>query len=91
MFGLSIEHLLIVGVILLIFGPRKLPELGQGLGKAIKNFRDAFQGVEEAKYKQVPHEDQKGGAPNRQSSTQVVQNDTTEAESADSASKKRQS
>lgn len=53
MFGISMEHLLVLGAILLLFGPRRLPELGQGLGKAIKNFRDAFTGVEEAKYKQL--------------------------------------
>lgn len=38
---------------LLIFGPRKLPELGQTLGKAVKNFRDGLAGVENAKYKQL--------------------------------------
>ena len=34
--------LLILAVIaLIIFGPRRLPELGEGLGKAIKEFRKA--------------------------------------------------
>ena len=34
--------LLILGVIaLIIFGPKRLPELGEGLGKAIKEFRKA--------------------------------------------------
>lgn len=44
MFGLSWEHLLIVGIVLLIFGPRKLPELGSGLGKAIRNFKEGLSG-----------------------------------------------
>jgi sec-independent protein translocase protein TatA len=36
-------HLLIILVIcLLIFGPRRLPELGKGLGEAIKGFRDGM-------------------------------------------------
>lgn len=44
MFGLSWEHLLVVGIVLLIFGPRKLPELGSGLGKAIRNFKEGLSG-----------------------------------------------
>ncbi|MGK5090153.1 twin-arginine translocase TatA/TatE family subunit [Bdellovibrionota bacterium FG-2] len=53
MFGISGEHLLVLGIVLLIFGPRKLPELGNTLGKAIRNFKDAVSGVEEAKYRKV--------------------------------------
>jgi len=33
------ELLLIFGIALLIFGPRKLPELGSALGRTIKEFR----------------------------------------------------
>src|SRR3954454_13564997 len=50
MFGISGEHLLILGIVLLIFGPRRLPELGNTLGKAIRNFKDSLSGVEEAKF-----------------------------------------
>ena len=39
MFGISFEHLLVLGVVLLIFGPKRLPELGQSLGRALKNFK----------------------------------------------------
>lgn len=36
-------HLLIILIIcLLIFGPRRLPELGKGLGEAIKGFKDGI-------------------------------------------------
>jgi len=36
-------HLLIVlGVVLLIFGPKKLPELGKGLGEALRVFKKEF-------------------------------------------------
>ncbi len=31
--------LLVLGIALLIFGPRKLPELGKGLGEAIRGFK----------------------------------------------------
>ena len=54
MFGISGEHLLILGIILLFFGPRRLPELGNTLGKAIRNFKDAISGVEEAQYRKLP-------------------------------------
>ncbi len=56
MFGISGEHLLILAIVLLIFGPRRLPELGNTLGKAMKNFKDALSGVEEAKYRRIDEE-----------------------------------
>ena len=41
-------HLIIILVIaLLIFGPRKLPELGKGLGEGLKGFKDGMKGVTE--------------------------------------------
>jgi len=41
-------HLAIVLTLaLLIFGGRKLPELGQGLGKSIRGFKDALRGIDE--------------------------------------------
>ena len=51
MFGISFEHILIVGVILLIVGPKRLPELGNTLGKSIKNFKDSFGAAEELNLK----------------------------------------
>jgi sec-independent protein translocase protein TatA len=37
------SHLAIIFVIaLFVFGPKKLPELGQGLGKGIRSFRDSM-------------------------------------------------
>lgn len=42
MFGIGMkELLLILVVVLLIFGANKLPEIGGGLGRAIRNFRRA--------------------------------------------------
>ncbi len=39
-------HLIIILVIaILIFGPRKLPELGKGLGKSIREFKKAMEGI----------------------------------------------
>jgi sec-independent protein translocase protein TatA len=41
-FGIGLpEMALIMIVALLIFGPKKLPEIGRSLGKAIRGFQDA--------------------------------------------------
>jgi sec-independent protein translocase protein TatA len=35
-------HLLVIlGIVLIVFGPKKLPELGSSLGKAIRDFKKA--------------------------------------------------
>lgn len=45
MFGLGIPELLIIFVVVvLIFGASRLPELGSGLGKAIRGFKDSLTG-----------------------------------------------
>ncbi len=36
-------HLLVIlGIALLVFGPKKLPELGKGLGESIRGFKEAL-------------------------------------------------
>ncbi len=41
------EILLILAVALLIFGPSKLPQLGEALGKGIRNFQKSSEGLDE--------------------------------------------
>ncbi len=42
----SLSHILILSVILLVFfGPSRLPALGQSLGKAIRGFKDGLSEV----------------------------------------------
>ena len=41
-------HLLvIVGIALLVFGPKKLPELGKGIGEGIRGFKSAIKAEED--------------------------------------------
>ena len=48
MFGIGIPELIIILVIvLIIFGANKLPEIGSGMGRAIRNFKKATSEPEE--------------------------------------------
>jgi sec-independent protein translocase protein TatA len=48
MFGIGgTELLILLGIVIVIFGARRLPELGSGLGKAIKNFKAGVSGKDE--------------------------------------------
>ncbi len=48
MFGLGQWELLVIFlVVLLLFGARRIPEMAQGLGKGIKEFRKAMRDVQE--------------------------------------------
>jgi len=41
-------HLLVIfGIALLVFGPRKFPELGKGIGEGIRGFKTAIQKEDE--------------------------------------------
>ncbi len=47
MFGLGTSELVIILVIvLLLFGAKRLPELGRGLGKGMRSFRDGLRANE---------------------------------------------
>jgi sec-independent protein translocase protein TatA len=47
MFGYNLSTLIIILVIaLLLFGPRRLPELGESIGKAIRSFKKAHEDPE---------------------------------------------
>ncbi len=48
MFGLgATEIILILVIVLLIFGANRLPELGAGIGKGIRNFKKSLKGEDE--------------------------------------------
>lgn len=45
------EIIIIVALVLLLFGGKKIPELMKGLGKGVKSFKDGMSGVEEPEIK----------------------------------------
>lgn len=59
MFGLgTTEVLIVLAIIVLMFGGRKLPELGRSMGKAITNFKQGMKDDGNDKDKKVdPPED----------------------------------
>jgi TatA/E family protein of Tat protein translocase len=64
MFGLGTQELVIILIIaLFIFGAKKLPEVGKGLGKSIREFKSSLSGEgdheESAKPKEI-NKDSKG-------------------------------
>ncbi len=73
MFGLQPIHLILILIIaLVIFGPKRLPELGQSLGKSIKEFQNATKDVQE---------------PLQQATTSAKAAPATPAQSTDEAAK----
>ena len=48
-FGVSLPELIILLlVLLLVFGAKRLPEMGRSLGKGMREFKDSVSGIEEA-------------------------------------------
>lgn len=43
----GMEILVILGIALIVFGPKKLPEMGRSLGKAIREFKSAGNELQE--------------------------------------------
>ena len=59
-FGLP-ELLIILLVVLLIFGARRLPEIGSSLGRSIRTFKNSLTGEDEGK--QAKNKDSNSGTP----------------------------
>ena len=48
-FGIGItEMVVLLGVLLLVFGPKRLPEMGRSLGKGVRELRDGISGDPDA-------------------------------------------
>ncbi|MGL6278131.1 MAG: Sec-independent protein translocase subunit TatA/TatB [Gaiella sp.] len=76
-FGIGIwELLILLLVLLLVFGPKRLPEMGRQLGKGMREFRDSVSG------KDPPHDevDDLGELPEAQPTTTTTASKTAERE-----------
>lgn len=76
----TVELLIILGVILLIFGPKNLPKLGSALGKTVKNLREgmgAGKEVEEEADKEVEEVDEAQEAEDEASEDDSVKKTVT--------------
>ena len=51
--------LLILGIALLVFGPKRLPELGKSLGQSIRGFKDAMDGGHDDETRPTTREDRR--------------------------------
>jgi sec-independent protein translocase protein TatA len=48
MFGLGAQELLIIfGIVVVLFGAKRLPQLGAGVGKGIRNFKKGLENDED--------------------------------------------
>ena len=48
------ELLILLLVVLLVFGPKRLPEMGRSLGKGLREFKSSIQGKEEDEHQALP-------------------------------------
>jgi sec-independent protein translocase protein TatA len=67
MFGLGTQELIIIlAIVVMLFGAKRLPELGSGVGKAIRNFKGgikSIEGVDPEKSGEEPKEEVKTPGP----------------------------
>ncbi|MEW6409496.1 MAG: twin-arginine translocase TatA/TatE family subunit [Nitrospirota bacterium] len=83
MFGLGVPELIVIFIVaLLVFGPKKLPELGRSLGRALGEFRRTTDGIKEsieAEIKDIPEStDDLWKTPSESVSTGEKQGELTE-------------
>ena len=63
MFGLGMQELIVIFVIaLLIFGPKKLPDLGRSLGRGLAEFKRASEELKEGLTAELMAEEEKAKA-----------------------------
>ncbi|HEY9614375.1 TatA/E family twin arginine-targeting protein translocase [Allocoleopsis sp.] len=81
-FGIGLpEMALILVIALLVFGPKKLPEIGRSLGKAIRGFQDASREFESEFKREAEQIEQAARTPILPESGEVAAKEASTAES----------
>jgi sec-independent protein translocase protein TatA len=74
MFGLGLPEMIVIGVIiLLIFGAKRLPEIGKGLGKTAKEIKDISRDMKKSKEKKG--EEEGAGPPKEDEAKETLLDD----------------
>ena len=81
-FGIGLpEMALILVIALLVFGPKKLPEIGRSLGKAIRGFQEASREFESEFKREAEQIEQAVKTPTLPESREATPQETVTAES----------
>ncbi len=76
MFGLGLPEMIVIGVIiLLIFGAKRLPEIGKGLGKTAKEIKDISRDMKKSKEKKPKEEEEGAGPPEEDEAKETLLDD----------------
>jgi sec-independent protein translocase protein TatA len=74
------EIAIVLVIALLVFGPKRLPELGQSLGRGIREFKGSISGENDNDDKDHDDEDDTPSLPQSQSESAKVHGDPADAE-----------
>lgn len=77
------EIVLIVLAILILFGAKKIPELAQGIGKGMKEFKKAVRDVEDEIHIDEKPESKQNTKKDQETTTQSPNNNNSENEKSD--------
>lgn len=91
-FGIGLpEMALILVIALLVFGPKKLPEIGKSLGKAIRGFQDASKEFEAEFKREAEQIEQAAKTPTLPQSGEVAANEASTAHTNNQTTTSQQS
>ena len=71
-----LEIIILLVIVLVIFGPKRLPELGKGLGKGMREFKDSVTGKDDEDDKQQLTAAEAQQAPPPEADPKVVEPET---------------
>lgn len=85
------ELLIILGVVLLIFGPKHLPKLGSAIGATVKNLRDGLGSKKDKEDDEIIEEmvEDEEAAPAPRKNTKAIEGETAEKAASKETGKKK--